>query len=715
MTKRKKKRGKKSSSKKLQSEILKLFKENPKKRLNPRQIGKRLTIDNNADSIQYALDKMVDSGKLKAHENFKYQLKSRAAAGNPLETYEGYVDMTRSGAAFIVCEGVENDIYVSANHLNTALNGDRVKVGVWRNPKRGRAEGEVLEVLQRSVEHFLGTINLSSNYGFVVPDRMNIPFDVFVSPKNAKGAKDGDKVVVKVVNWINTKARNPEGVVTTVLGKQGGSDIEMKAILINNGFNLEFSEEVMAEANDLRDEIPVQEINIRRDMREVPTMTIDPVDAKDFDDALSFQYLENGNLEIGVHIADVSHYVKPGSALDKEAFERSTSVYLVDRVLPMLPENLSNKLCSLRPNEDKCTFSAVFEFDKSDKLVSRWFGKTVTHSNRRFTYEEAQAGIESGKGDFAKELRKLNGLAKKLRKERFNTGSIDFDSEEVRFRLDEDGVPIEVYVKDRFDAHLLVEDFMLLANREVATYIHQRGQEQEIPFVYRIHDEPDPDKVAELARFARQLGFDMNVGSPEEIAKSYNRMTKAAQKDPSVALLQPIAIRTMSKAAYSSDNIGHYGLGFDYYTHFTSPIRRYSDVLVHRILERNIDGKTLRMKKSALEEQCQHISSQERRAMSAERESIKYKQAEYMEKHIGDVFEGRVSGIIDFGIFIELADSKCEGMVPFDSTNERFEIAESRLSAKGKKSGKVYKMGDVVQVTIKEVDLSRRRIDMEFA
>ncbi|MCB0704368.1 MAG: ribonuclease R [Saprospiraceae bacterium] len=714
MTKRKKKREKKFSSSQLQTEILEIFKSDPKKRLNPRQIGKKLPTDNNKDSIQYAIDKLVEKGKLLALEDFKYKLKSRAVAGKPLETYEGYVDMTRSGAAFIVCEGIENDVFVSARHLNTALNGDRVKVGVWRNPKRGRPEGEVLEVLRRSVDHFLGTIHLSTNYGFVTPDRLNSPFDIFVAPKNAKGAADGDKVVVRIVNWVSTKSRNPEGVVTTVLGKEGGSDIEMKAILINNGFNLEFSEAAIAESELLNDQLSEEEVARRRDMRQVPTCTIDPVDAKDFDDAISFQYLENGNLEIGVHIADVSHYVLPDTALDKEALERSTSVYLVDRVLPMLPEKISNELCSLRPNEDKATFSAVFEFDQSDRIVSRWFGKTLIHSDRRFTYEEAQEGIVSGAGDFAEELQKLNSLAKILRKDRFKKGSIDFDSEEVRFRLDEDGVPIEVYVKDRFDAHMLVEDFMLLANKEVATFIHKKGEGHEIPFVYRIHDEPDPDKVAELARFAKELGFEMDISTPEAIGRSYNRMTKAAQDDPGLALLQPLAIRTMAKAAYSSDNIGHYGLGFEFYTHFTSPIRRYSDVLVHRILEKNLDGKTYRMKKSDLEEKCQHISSQERRAMSAERESIKYKQAEYMEKHVGDVFEGRVSGMIDFGFFVELTDSKCEGMVGFDSMDESYEIADSRLFATGKRTKKVIKMGDIIRVKIEEVDLARRRIEMKL-
>jgi ribonuclease R len=499
-----------------------------------------------------------------------------------------------------------------------------------------------------------------------------------------------------------------------VLGAEGSSDIEMKAILINNGFQLTFPKAILEEAESLSGEMKDEEVARRRDFRGITTFTIDPVDAKDFDDALSYRRLENGNLEVGVHIADVTHFLEPGSALDKEGYKRSTSVYLVDRVLPMLPEKLSNELCSLRPNEDKYTFSAVFEFDENDQVVGRWFGKTLIHSDRRFSYEEAQEGLETGLGDFAEELKILNRVSKKLREKRFEQGSIDFDADEVRFRLDEHGVPIEVFIKERKEAHMLIEDFMLLANREVAAYIHQKGQAQEIPFVYRIHDTPDPSRVAELVAFAKEMGFDMRIRGPKDIAPAFNRLAEESKLEPGLRLLEPLAIRTMAKAAYSTDNIGHYGLGFAYYGHFTSPIRRYSDVLAHRILFDNLGEEAVRTNKTLLEERCKHISMQERKAMDAERESIKYKQVEYMGKRIGEVFEGRVSGIIDRGIFVELVETKCEGLVGFDSMPEPFDVEESRLRARGLRSKKIIKMGDLVKVLVTGANISRRQIEMEL-
>lgn len=706
------KKEKKLPVKQLQREILRLFKRSPKKQMNPKQIQRKLEISNNKDSIKYALEQLTEQNFLTSNDDYKYVLRKRASAGRgDRNKVEGKVDMTRTGAGYIVVDGLEDDIYVAAKNMNSAMHGDRVQISVWIPRGRRKPEGEVLKVTERAREQFMGTIWLNRKGAVVVPDKMNIPIDVFVELKDVKGAQDGDKVIVKVTEWHH---RRSKGEVTFVLGKAGGNDLEMKSILINAGFNLEFPEAVMAEANELKEDFSNEIVEARRDFRDVLTFTIDPADAKDFDDALSIRWLEDGNCEIGVHIADVTHYVKAGSELDKEAYLRSTSVYLVDRVLPMLPEKLSNELCSLRPNEDKCTFSAVFILDKNDKIIERWFGKTLIHSDRRFTYEEAQEVLETGEGDCASELKYLNKIAKKLKKTRFKKGAIDFDTEEVRFRLDEDGVPIEVFVKERKDAHMLVEDFMLLANREVATYIHKKGLGVEIPFVYRIHDEPDPDKVAELARFARQLGFDMNVSSPEHIGKSFNKLTKAAKEDESLQLLAPLAIRTMAKAVYSTENIGHYGLGFSYYTHFTSPIRRYSDVLVHRGLFDNLDGKTRRVKKENLEERCQHISKMERQAMDAERESIKYKQVEFMEKHVGEEFTGYISGIIDRGVFVELKGSKCEGMVGFESMEEPFEVKDGRLSAVGIYTGQTLKMGDEVTVKITATDLARRRIDMVF-
>ena len=608
---------------------------------------------------------------------------------------------------------MEDDIHVSAKFLNTALNGDTVKINSWKPRGRHKAEGEVIEIIERGSEYFIGIFSKSKKYGFVMPDKLNMPVDIIVFPEHQNEASDGDKVVVKVIKWHDKGNKSPIGEITSVLGKSGSSDIEMKSILINAGFNLEFPEDVLAEVESFPDSVDEAETAKRRDMRSIPTITIDPLDAKDFDDALSIEYFEDGGCEIGVHIADVTHYVKPKTALDKEAYLRSTSVYLVDRVLPMLPERLSNGLCSLRPKEDKYTFSAVFKFDAKDKLIGKWFGKTLTHSDRRFAYEEAQEVIETGAGDMVKEIKDMARIAQKMRKQRFKEGAIAFESEEVRFKLDEEGVPIDVYIKERKEANLLIEDFMLLANKEVAFFVNKK-EKPEIPFVYRVHDLPNPDKVAEFARFAFELGVRMKTDTPEQIAKSYNDLAKQAAENEALKMLQPIAIRTMAKAEYTTNNIGHYGLGFEFYSHFTSPIRRYSDVLAHRILYQVLEGKNYRLDKEKLEAQCKHISLMERKATEAERESIKYKQVEFIQNHVGEAFDGIISGIIDRGIFIELVHSKCEGMVSFDTLAEAFDIQDGRLKAIGLRTGITYKMGDVVRVVVANADLQRRQIDMRF-
>lgn len=721
MTKDKKKRikDKKLTVKQLQREVLLLFKANPKKQFNPKQVVRKLKIDNNKDSVQYALEALVAQGHLVSLPDYKFKIKRTDLVppdGQSSKLFTGYIDMTRTGSAYVTVEGHEDDVHVAAKYMNTALHGDHVQIKVWVPRGRRRPEGEVVKVIERATEHFLGTLWIYPRYAVVSPDSTQAPVDIVLNLEDLKGASEGEKVVVKVVDWADAKLGNPRGIITSVLGAPGSHEIEMKAILINNGFNLEFPEEVIEESETLPGVITEEEIALRLDMREVTTFTIDPDNAKDFDDALSIRYLENGDCEVGVHIADVSHYIKPGTSLDREALRRSTSVYLVDRVLPMLPERLSNELCSLRPLEDKLTFSAIFTFDNHQKITGRWFGRTVIHSNRRFTYDEVQAVLDNGEGDYIAELKQLNKIAVSLRKERFKKGSINFETEEVQFRLDEHGVPIEAYVKERKDSHMLIEDFMLLANREVAIYIAERGrkEEQEIPFVYRIHDEPNPDKVYEFARFAHELGFTMNISSAKEIGRSFNKLVEAAQTNPALKILEPLAIRTMAKAAYSTENIGHYGLGFEFYTHFTSPIRRYSDVLAHRILERNLGEESWRPKKAPLEEQCGHISKMERRAMEAERESVKYKQVEYMEKHLGEVFEGFISGFVDRGIFVSLKDTLCEGLVGFDTFNEPFEISNGRLQAKGTRSRREFKMGDTVMVRIVDTDLHLRRIDMEL-
>lgn len=701
---------------KLQSEILRLFGRHSKKPFNAKQVIRKLKIANNKDSVQAALEKLVKSGKLVSTPDYKFKLGRKQRRSRSSDTYyEGRVDITRTGAGYILVPDLEEDIYVAAKYMKSAMHGDKVKVRAWTRPGRRKLEGEVHTVLERATESFIGTIRLYPKHAIVTTDGIGTPFDIFVALANTKGAEEGEKVTVKIVNWERGSQADPEGEVSVVLGEAGSHDIEMKAILINKGFDLQFSAEAMAIAEALPAAIAEEEVAARRDMRSITTFTIDPDTAKDFDDALSIQFHENGEYEIGVHIADVAHYLTPGTTLDKEAFQRSTSVYLVDRVLPMLPERLSNELCSLRPHEDKLTFSAVFTFSGNDKLIKRWFGRTVTHSDHRFTYEEAQAVLDGGDGPFEGELKKINRLALKLRKERFKKGSINFETDEVKFRLDEDGTPLEVYIKERKDSNMLIEDFMLLANREVATYINEKAAGHEIPFVYRIHDEPDPERVEEFARFARELGFEMNISSKEEIARSYNRLTKEAAKTPALKLLEPVAIRTMAKAAYSTENIGHYGLGFEFYSHFTSPIRRYSDVLAHRILALNLESDSpVRVKKDVLEEQCRHISLQERKAMDAERESVKYKQVEFIEKHIGETFEGQISGFSDYGVFVELKANHCEGMVSFATMPEPFDLASGRLSITGSHSGRTFKMGDDIWVKIVDTDLARRRIDMAW-
>lgn len=720
--------------KELQQAILRLFRQNPTKKYSARHIIEKLGIGNNKDSVQHALDQLENSGQLKT---IQIKTEEKIALNNEVETpplapsakhnviedkrelrknrpqngtYIGTVDVTRSGAAYIICEGLQEDVYVNAKSLNSALHGDKVKIAAYFQNRR-RPDGEVLQVIERATDHFIGTFMHSRRFAIVMPDRVGMP-EIFIEDTDTKNAKDGEKVTVRVTKWLSRANKKLVGVVTSVLGQPGTSDIEMKSILINSGFNIEFPEDVLAETAKIKDDIAA-EVSKRRDFRGITTFTIDPHDAKDFDDALSFQVLDNGNIEVGVHIADVTHYILPNTALDKEAYLRSTSVYLVDRVCPMLPERLSNELCSLRPHEDKLTFSAVFTFDDKFKIVDKWFGKTIIHSDRRFAYEEAQAILEAGEGDYVDELMQLNKIAHHLRKKRFKDGAINFETEEVKFRLDENGIPIEVYVKERRDAHLLIEDFMLLANKEVATYMAKKDPSVEVPYIYRIHDLPNMEKLENFALFAREMGVKMNLDTPKNIAKSFDNLIKQVEKDENLKILMPIAIRTMAKAEYSTSNIGHYGLAFEYYSHFTSPIRRYSDVIAHRILFENLK-KVKRFEKEKLEEQCKYISKQERKAADAERESIKYKQVEYMKNHIGEEFEGIVSGMLERGIFVEIKGMLAEGMITFDRLSESFEVESSRLRAKGLRSGKMYKMGDSVKVRILKADLDKKQIEMEF-
>lgn len=712
-------KGKKLPFGQLRVVVLSFLRSNADRSYSARQIQKKLKVANNKNEIVRVLEQLVREKRAASLQDSQYKLvngrktEKKRSNGNGRNRRTGIVDMTRSGAAYIVPGGKGNDIYVVQKHLNFAMNGDTVEVEVTGD-NRGRPKGRVVRVLERKKEHFIGTYQYLKNFGIVEPGDDTASFEIVVKQGDAMDARDGDVVVVRITDWKGHQNRMPVGEVTEVLGEAGSHDIEMKSILIQNGFELSFSEAAMEEVNAIPGVIDQAEIGRRRDFRPVTTFTIDPVDAKDFDDALSVRYLENGDCEIGVHIADVTCYLQPGSQLDQEAYERSTSVYLVDRVLPMLPERLSNELCSLRPNEDSLTFSAVFVFDKSSRIKSRWFGRTVIHSDHRFAYEQAQEVLETGEGPYASELKQLNRIAKQLRKEKFKNGAIAFETDEIQFSLDEHGNPVDIWTKERKETHLLIEDFMLLANREVAYFMAHRMEGKAVPFVYRVHDVPDQEKVEQFARFAKVLGFQMHYQTPREISSSLNRLAKEARQNERLKLLEPIAIRTMAKAEYTTHNIGHYGLAFDYYTHFTSPIRRYSDVLVHRLLFANLEHYH-RADQDKLEKQCKHISTKERDAVRAERESIKYKQVQYILDHVGEVFSGYVSGMIDSGFFVALEESRAEGLIGWHQFDEAFDLAESKLLAKGRTSGRQIRMGDEVRVKILDADLSKRQIEMILA
>ncbi len=778
MTKKKNSGDKRLSAQSLQIEILKFLLAQPKKHFSARQITQSLRVENNVDSAEHALRQLVQLGTVTEHADERFglaldrlttrseeenqpaskpfprteQSKAREPRGEkpsfdrdrdarrvslttergPRKMIEGRVDMIRTGAAYIVSELLDTDVYIHQKHLGGAMHGDTVRALLFSAPPARRSgmtprkpEGEIVAVLKRANEFFIGTLKLNRKYALFVSANPNVQTDVYIPLEACGEAQDGDHVVIRITDWQEGKGRLPIGKVTQALGQTGGSNFEMNKILIGQGFELSHSDEAEREAANIPDVISEQEIARRRDFRDILTFTIDPEDAKDFDDALSIRELEDGNLEIGVHIADVTHYLKPDSSIDREAYQRSTSVYLVDRVCPMLPEKLSNHLCSLVPHEDRLTFSAVFTFDTKGKILARWFGKTVIHSAHRFSYEQAQTILNKKPAEALRELeifpkldwaiKTMDKIAKKMRAEREKNGAIGFETDEVRFRLAEDGTPIEAYIKERQDTNLLIEDYMLLANKEVALYIEnkQKGQ-AEIPFVYRIHDLPDASRVADFARFATQLGFPMKVDTPKQIAQSFNSLMKASKKDDRLKLLEPLAIRTMAKAVYSTENIGHYGLGFSHYSHFTSPIRRYSDVLAHRILERNLDGKTYRVDKSKLEEQCKHVSTQEKKAADAERESIKYKQVEFIKSRVGQVFEGIISGFLERGFFVELPESKAEGLVEFKYLADTYTLQEGNLQAQGRRSKNILRMGDRVQVKVTGADLQKRQIEMEL-
>lgn len=628
---------------------------------------------------------------------------------------KGVLDITRSGMGFVKVQDVEVDILVRPGDFNTALHGDivRVRVNKFAEGKK-RMQGVITEVIQRKRTEFIGTLQMNKGFAFFVSGKDKPMPDIYIPETNFNAAKDGDRVVVKLLDW-EKNGKRPIGEVVSVLDEENSNDVAMKEILLENGFPIEFPDEVMEEAARIPDIIPEEEIKKRKDVRDILTITIDPVDAKDFDDAISFRVLKNDVYEIGVHIADVSHYVQPGTALDEFGYEKATSVYLPDRVNPMLPEHISNVLCSLRPQEDKLTFSAIFQVTPTGNVKHYWLGKTIIHSDHRFTYEEVQEIIENGSGLFSEEILVLNNMAQKMRKQRFKKGAINFSSQEVRFKLDEKGKPIGIVIKESKESHQLIEEFMLLANRIVAENVSKiKINGKPLPFPYRVHDDPDEEKLLPFIAFAKKFGHKFDISSPQAIAESFNRMLKEVNGKPEQHVLEQLGIRTMAKAKYTTDNVGHYGLGFEHYCHFTSPIRRFPDILTHRILQQVIDGDIVPDKK--LEEKCKHCSDRERAAMESERAANKYKQVEYMKNFLGEEFEGVISGVASFGFWVETVLHKCEGLVSIHSLFEYddFRHVESDYCLVGSRSGKKFRMGDKVWIKVVAANLTKRQLDYEW-
>jgi len=691
--------------------ITDVFEKSGNKPLNYKQVAAKLNLhdDESRGLILDILKEETKKGILNEPEKGKFILKQ-------LKTFvSGKVDMTSDGSAYIVSEDeFEEDIYVAPRKLRNALNGDIVKVYVYAKNKGRKKDGEVVEILQRAKMDFTGIINLSDRFAFFIPDDRKMLHDIFIPIDSLKGAKDKDKAIARIVDWPED-AKNPIGEITHVLGKQGENNAEMNAILADYGFPLAFPDEVEKQAEAIQEIILAEEIAKRRDFRKILTFTIDPADAKDFDDAISFRKLDNGNIEVGVHIADVSHYVKQGTALDKEAFERGTSVYLVDRVIPMLPERLSNGLCSLRPNEDKLCFSAVFELDQEANVVEQWFGKTIIHSDTRFSYEDAQEVLENKTGKHSEELLKLNELAYILRERKFKHGAISFESVEVKFNLDEHGKPLGVYVKERKDAHKLIEDYMLLANKKVAEFIAKKGKgKQKLTFVYRSHDSPKEDALLSFSQFALKFGYKIDISSGRETAKSLNFLMADVEGKKEQNVLTKLAIRSMAKAVYTTKKHSHYGLAFDYYTHFTSPIRRYPDVMVHRLLELYLAG-SKSVSEDEYEKFSMHSSQMEKKAADAERASVKYKQAEFLQNNVGMEYIGIISGLTEWGMYVEIIENKCEGMIRLRDLNDDFYVLdEKNYCIIGQRRKKKYQLGDEVKIIVKKVDLAKRQIDFSL-
>lgn len=690
--------------------VLEVFVKNITQSFNYKQLSSKLNIDDN-ETRQIVLECILDlvqKGQVEEIEKGKYQAKAMQ------NHVEGIIDMAQSGSAYLLVDGMDEDIFIAPRKLRNALHGDRVKVFVYAKRNGKNLEGEVLEILTRSKTEFTGIIQLTPRVAFLIPDNKKMLHDIFIPLDLLNGAKDGDKAVAKLTEWP-VGAKNPMGEIIHVLGKQGENKTEMQAVLAEYGFPLEFPKEVESESEAISEILDKNEIANRRDFRDTLTVTIDPVDAKDFDDAISFKKLVDGNFEVGVHIADVSYYVRPGTALDKEAENRGTSVYLVGKVIPMLPEKLSNGLCSLRPNEDKFCFSAVFKIDLKGNVLDQWFGRTIIHSKRRYAYEEVWDILQSGTGDYAEELKILNTIAYSLREQRFKNGAINFETTEIKFKLDDAGKPIGVYVKERNDAHKLIEDFMLLANRKVAEFIATKGKKKNsLTFVYRVHDAPNEEILQGFAKFASRFGYKVNTKSHKEISTSLNQLMADVEGKKEQNVLTQLAIRSMAKAIYSTKKTSHYGLAFDYYTHFTSPIRRYPDVMAHRLLQHYLDGKSS-VDAEIYEKMCIHSSQMEKRAADAERLFTKYKQAEFLADQVGETYVGIISGVTEWGIYVEIIENKCEGMIRLrDITDDFYVLDPENYSIVGQRFKRKYQLGDEVKIKVKKVELTKKQIDFEL-
>ena len=716
--------------KNLTRSILKILKENPKKHFNYKQISAKLEITDSGGKTQILkkLQELLANKKINETTRGKYQI-------NEEKNYEiGILDITSSGNGYFINDQYETDIFIPSINLKNGLQDDLVKVFIYKNRGSKKLEAEVVEIIERSKNTFIGVLQMSKNFGFVICDKKKIRADIFVQKNKLNGATHGDKVQVTLIDWPEN-SKSPFGKITKIIGKPGDHETEIHSILLEFDLPYRFEQEVEEDLKNISLNIDKKEISKRRDMRNDLTFTIDPKDAKDFDDALSFKILENGNFEIGIHIADVSHYVQPNTIIDKEAYHRATSIYLVDRVVPMLPEILSNGVCSLRPNEEKLTFSAVFEMNSKAEILSQWFGRTVIYSNNRFSYEEAQSIIENCSENTLKRYEipknislsealyfaevptiqaiiKLNNLAKILRKKRLDSGAISFDKAEVKFHLDNNAIPTGVYFKETKQANKLIEEFMLLTNKTVAEFIGKKdGKPSNKTFIYRVHDEPDIEKLSLLQNIVKNFGYKINIDTKESISKSLNQLLKDVHGKSEANMVETLTIRSMSKAIYTTENIGHYGLAFDYYSHFTSPIRRYPDVMTHRLLQQYLNGEKP-AKKESYETKCKHVSIREELASKAERQSIKYMQIKFMEKQKNVEYQGVISGVTEWGIYVEINDNKCEGMVRIkDIKSDHYVFDEKQYALIGQSTKQIYQLGDCVKVKVKNTDLERKHLD----